>query len=190
MTKHTTAELLAKVDDALRDFFRDDEKLLCIDANERSITHKLAEHLQRQFADLDVDCEYNRHGDDEDDIKRLRCDCLPSHAPIDSPHARTIYPDVVVHERGCDDKNELVVEVKKSNGSKICHDRCKLRKLTMSRDENEPDDEFQYGYKLGLLLEFKVGNRSGLKHSECYQGGKRINPRRCCGSLVEQFGAS
>ena len=195
MTKYATTELLTKVENALREFFREDRKLLCIDANERSITHKLAEHLQHQFKSkgLNVDCEYNRHGDDRNDVKRLYCDCLPSHVPINSPHAPTIYPDIVVHERGSDDKNALVIEVKKSNGDETSHDKCKLRKLTVSRNENEPEDEFKYGYKLGLFLKFDVGNQCRLKHAECYQDGEKQCGEEqscCCRSLVEKFGSS
>lgn len=37
-----------------------DGHLLEIDANERSITHKLAEYLQQEFPKYNVDCEYNR----------------------------------------------------------------------------------------------------------------------------------
>ena len=40
--------------------YRHDRELLDVDANERSITHKLAEHLQRKFPGWHVDCEYNR----------------------------------------------------------------------------------------------------------------------------------
>ena len=42
---------------------RHDRALLELDANERSLTHKLAEYLQGEFPDWDVDCEYNRDGD-------------------------------------------------------------------------------------------------------------------------------
>ena len=42
--------------------YRHDRELLDVDANERSITHKLAEHLQREFPEWHVDCEYNRVG--------------------------------------------------------------------------------------------------------------------------------
>jgi hypothetical protein len=37
-----------------------DDFLLEKDVNERSITHKLAEYMQQEFKDWDVDCEYNR----------------------------------------------------------------------------------------------------------------------------------
>lgn len=43
---------------ALMDADRDRD-LLVMDVNERSISHKLAEHLAREFDEWDVDCEYN-----------------------------------------------------------------------------------------------------------------------------------
>jgi hypothetical protein len=42
---------------------REDKDLINNSANERSISHNLAEYLQNYFRDLNVDCEYNRHGD-------------------------------------------------------------------------------------------------------------------------------
>ena len=180
MTKHTTAELLAKVDDALRDFFRDDEKLLCIDANERSITHKLAEHLQDQFCDLKVDCEYNRHGIDKKELFFAL-----GTTTTDSEHAKTVYPDIIVHKRGCDSANRLVIEVKKSNGGNATHDKKKLLVFTKPRGG--------YEYQLGLFLEFGVGDQSGLNHAECYQDGEKQCGEKqscCCSSLVGKFESS
>jgi len=37
-----------------------DSHLVEVDASERSITHRLAVHLERLFPGWDVDCEYNR----------------------------------------------------------------------------------------------------------------------------------
>ncbi len=79
--QNLTPELHIKVETALREFFRNDIDLLCRDVNERSITHELAEHLQRQFEDLKVDGEYNRHGG-----RTKKDDCN-----------RSVIPDIVVH---------------------------------------------------------------------------------------------
>ena len=38
-----------------------DKDLLDINVNERTITHKLAEYLQKHFPEFNVDCEYNRY---------------------------------------------------------------------------------------------------------------------------------
>ena len=146
--QNLTPELHMKVETALREFFCEDIDLLCLDAHEISITHKLAEHLQRQFEGLKVDCEYNRLGDD---FKKLSDD-------------QNVRPDIVVHKRGCKGSNELVVEVKKSNAKDQSHDEDKLKELTCVQGD--------YEYRLGLFLEFGVRNQSGLKHAECFQDGE------------------
>ena len=166
-----------KVEKALREFFREDIDLLCRDANERSITHKIAEHLQRQFDDLNVDCEYNRHGDQTKTLnwghETTRKDCL---------HAKTIYLDIIVHRRGCDSSNALVIEVKKSNGGDPSRDREKLSAFT------KPHPKGEFGYKLGLFLEFDIDNKV-LKRAECFQRGKKKRPCCCCERLSKNFGA-
>ena len=181
MTKYTTTRLHAKVENALRDFLCKDDDLLCRDVNERSITHKLAEHLQRQFSDLKVDCEYNRHGDD--DPKKLVV--APGPTWTDCVDAETIYPDIIVHERGHDYSNELVIEVKKSNRGDASRDMDKLSGFT----DHVPHDKYKYEYTLGLFLMFDVDNKV-LERVECFQRGNKINPCCCCGSLLEKFGSS
>ena len=57
-----------------------------MDANERSLTHKLAEYLQCEFPDWHVDCEYNRHGLD---VKRLAIHSWRVKA--DDTEARTVF---------------------------------------------------------------------------------------------------
>ena len=165
MTEYTIAGLHAKVGNALRDFLHEDETLLCFNVNERSITHKFAEHLQRHFEDLKVDCEYNRDGYD---VKRLHWGHETTRK--DCTHAKTVYPDIIVHKRGYDRSNMLVIEAKKSDEGDSCRDREKLCAFTDSNGE--------YRYKLGLFLEFNVGKCSGLKYAQCFQGGKKT-PSPC-----------
>ncbi len=166
--EYTTSELHAKVEMALRKFFHKDRDLLCRDANERSITHKIAEYLQRQFDGLKVDGEYNRHGElpKKDDCNQI------------------VIPDIIVHKRGCDRSNALVVEVKKSNVTDASRDEDKRRLCAFTK----PKPEGKYGYRFGLFLEFGVRDQSGLKHAECFQDGKKT-PLPCpnCKSLLKSF---
>ena len=182
MTKYTTAGLHAKVGNALSEFFRKDACLLDLRVNERSITHKLAEYLQREFGDCDglkVDCEYNKHGIA---VKRLNVDLVRVELECTETHcakAPMVYPDIIVHERGCDSNNLLVIEVKKSNAliasNAIC-DQAKLREFT------KPKPEGEYGYKLGLFLEFCVGNQR-MKHAECFENGSENEGCSYCNRL-------
>ena len=142
------AQLYEKVEKALQAFFKKDGQLLHINANERSISHKVAEHLQDQFSDLNVDCEYNRRGDQIkkrlDDIQR-------------------VFPDIVVHKRGTDSNNYLVIETKKK-GRSLKRDCEKLEEFTGS----------QYGYNVGLLLVFDVIKKR-LSNVLSFQCGKEIS---------------
>lgn len=108
--------------------YRHDRELLDVDANERSITHKLAEHLQREFPEWHVDCEYNRR---RRESKRLE--------------AKTVFPDIIVHRRRTDE-NLLVMEVKKDSGRDDSGDVKKLKQFT-----KDP----KYRYKYGLLLKLR-----------------------------------
>jgi hypothetical protein len=115
--------------------------------------------LQAEFPKLRVDCEYNRHGNE---IKRLR---VPrDDIDWDDTEAKTVFPDIVVHERGNDENNLLVIEVKKSsNNQNVQFDKNKLEAFTI-----EP-----YRYHFGLFLEISV---NGL-HDELiwYRNGRTIN---------------
>lgn len=117
--------------------YRHDRELLDIDANERSITHKLAEHLQREFPCWHVDCEYNRRGLDS---KRLNTNwqCRP-----DDTEAERVFPDIIVHRRGTHE-NLIVIEVKKAGGQEETHDITKLKAFT------GPCYQYQYGLFLSL----------------------------------------
>jgi len=57
----TANQVKRKVRAATELLIRKDAHLLKIDVNERSITHRLALHLQDAFKGWDVDCEYNRN---------------------------------------------------------------------------------------------------------------------------------
>lgn len=164
--------LYEKVRRALCGFFESDRDLLEKGANERSITHKLAEHLQCQFRHLNVDCEYNRHGLNAKILSRF-AECIGE----DDSRDRMVYPDIIVHRRGEDKSNLLVIEAKKTTmedmGSKsmkrgLKRDRCKLREFTRLRG--------CYEYKFGLLLVFDVGE-GGKKicRVECFKDGDEHN---------------
>lgn len=106
-------------------------------AHERSVTHKLGEYLQPEFPDYHVDCEYNLHGPLP---KRLLRECEGNEHEL-------VYPDIVVHRRGNDDSNLLVVEAKPRRRTKVpkC-DRIKLEEFTKL--------DGGYGYQFGLFIGF------------------------------------
>jgi len=132
-------------------------------ASERAIAHRLAVYIENEFRKVGlitdtgpvvVDCEYNRHLDGAK-IQRIP-DSLKSivekakrrpkpDSDDDGFYVFSVAPDIVVHERGNDKQNLLVVEVKKTTNLEIPeYDRLKLECFT-----NKSSD---YGYKLGAVV--------------------------------------
>ena len=145
------AEVEKRLHAALGMLRAQDGYLLDVGAHERSITHKLGCYLQNEFPNWDVDCEYNRDG---------HC---PKKVTLDETKfsgESSVYPDIIIHKRGREGPNLLVIEVK-SNPDKqveaVKRDLNKLRAYKRKLDyeyavfikvwtgENHPDPhpEFQ-----------------------------------------------
>ncbi|EMN6212109.1 hypothetical protein [Vibrio vulnificus] len=115
------ASVTEKLTRALDKLVRDDAHLLEIDANERSISHRLAVYLESEFTEWHIDCEYNR---DIEDPKRLNIDSIRTDST--DTQGRTVFPDIIVHVRG-QANNLLVIEMKKtSSGVPDDFDHAKL----------------------------------------------------------------
>jgi hypothetical protein len=144
---------LNKVVAALQEFYGRETYLFEHDLGERTLTHRLAVHLEKQFLGWEIDCDYDRLGE-----RTLR---LP-HGTIvstDDHLAKSIYPDIVVHQREIPN-NLLAIEVRKaSNHQPPEHDRHKLSALT------DPHLWFAYGIGVYLVL----GKKSVV--SDVYVGG-------------------
>ncbi|AIO35673.1 hypothetical protein DM39_4176 [Burkholderia cenocepacia] len=138
---HSPGEAVAR---ALSELLVNDQDLLGIDANERSITFRFAMYLQLCFPGWTVDCEYNRDG-----IEPKRLGDLGLYPYSDDDEAKTVFPDVIVHRRGTR-QNHLVLEFKKSTSR---GDReTDLRKLRGYRQ--------QLGYEHALFVEVGTEGRA------------------------------
>lgn len=71
-----------------------------------------------------MDCEYNRDGDEP---KRIVCELAQKTTTADDIHAKTSYPDIIVHHRRSNDHNVAVIEAKKTTGHGQDWDWIKLR---------------------------------------------------------------
>jgi hypothetical protein len=145
---------LNKVVAALHEFYARETFLFEKDLGERTLTHRLAVHLEKQFSDWDVDCEYNRLGE-----RTLR---LPHGTIVSTDDAlgKSVYPDIVVHQRDIPN-NLLAIEVRKaSNHQPVEHDHQKLRALT--------DPHLWFAYWIGVML---ILGKTGVTSSEVYVGG-------------------
>ena len=137
-----------------------DKYLLDKKVNERAITHKLAEYLQQHFPEFNVDCEYNRYlgyrkrirlkRDREMDVSNLSYEKLAK-LIWENKEADTLYPDIIIHQRGIQEKNLLVIEVKKSsNPDDGEFDKKKIRELMLQ----------PFNYKFGLFLRINLDDEN------------------------------
>ena len=146
--------VLNNVVTALHEFYAHEAFLLEREAGERALTHRLAVHFEKPFTGWEIDCEYDRLGD-----RTLR---LPRGTTVSSDDhlAKSIYPDIVVHQRAIPN-NLLAVEVRKSaNHQPIEHDQHKLRALT--------DPHLWFAYWIGVLLTL---SKTQVMASEVYTSG-------------------
>jgi hypothetical protein len=144
----TRDEVMRRLHSAYDAMITDDLTLFEVDANERSLTHKLAEHLQSEFPDWDVDCEYNRDGHDK---KRLSWSA--TNVRTDDTDGKTVFPDVIVHHRMSDD-NLIVIEAKKSTTFAMDDDERKLEAYKSQLD-----------YQFAIAVVFPVGAKASDANS-------------------------
>jgi hypothetical protein len=145
---HTELEKLVA---ALKEFYAREEFLFEQDLGERALTHRFAVQVERQFPDFEVDCEFDRLGPRTLNLPR------GSIVSTDDHLGKSIYPDIVVHQRRVP-VNLLAIEVRKaSNHQPVEHDRHKLRALT--------DPHVWFAYWIGVLLTL---GKTGVTASEVY----------------------
>jgi len=106
-------------------------------------------------APISVDCEYNRH------LDGLKTQRIPSELvyiveaakrkAVEDPEAEDFFrfsvsPDIVVHQRGTDKHNLLVIELKKASNPEIPeYDELKLQCFTKTGGD-------EYGYLVGFVV--------------------------------------
>jgi hypothetical protein len=175
------------LDKAIADLKFRDNYLLKHNVNERSITHKLAEYLQKHLPEYfdeqyNVDCEYNRNIDKSSKkIKRLSLKLeeiieesgvgIKSKIINNSEYYETsVYPDIIVHKRGENHNNLLIIEVKKSSANKDAYnyDCEKLKAYT----DNSEGNSLKYFY--GVLIEIETGNNCTVKCDKWFKNGEEM----------------
>lgn len=170
---------------ALIDFINNEEYLYSNNASERAIAHRLALYLQHHFSEYHVDCEYN--------LNLLNYDTLRKEIPLTIPEAEffnkkitdidldrdgiavSVYPDIIVHERGNNSNNKIIIEIKKSTNtslSQALYDQLKLEKYTSIAS---------FKYELGIFLIINTKKKSLQNNSPKYEieywsDGKKILP--------------
>jgi hypothetical protein len=135
-------EVVRRLYTAYNTLLKHDRELLELDANERSLTHKLAEHLQVEFLDWNVDCEYNRVG-----ALPKRLIGIRKNVSTEDTNARTVFPDIIIHRRNTK-TNLVVIEAKKSSTADGSADEEKLKAYIA-----------EHHYQFAFAVVFPVGSR-------------------------------
>lgn len=127
--------LMQLVEEALNELYKKDHYLLEQEVHERSIVFKFAHYLQilldedEEFLEYDLDVEYNRNGN----------------SPKIIPGRRNgAEPDVIIHKRGSNMHNLLMIEFKTHWNSETKDDLKKLKEFTRNSGI--------YKYSLGLSI--------------------------------------
>lgn len=134
--------LLYKNDKYLLDIDAENIPAVCNDnekhVGERAVMFRLAYYMQeliyydphyKHLQKYNVDCEYNRN---IYDVKRL--------------YGESVIPDIIIHKRGSEDSNLLVIELKTWWNRDSVKDTKKLKGFT---DEN---GEYKYKYGLSMVI--------------------------------------
>ncbi len=150
-----------KVEKSIKLLLKNDSFLLHSNAHERSITHKLAEYLQLEFPEWNVDCEYNRTG--HQSVKTLTDWTIKYEEELknDNDNEKNVFPDIIVHQR-TKRNNLLVIEVKKStNNDNGDSDKDKIKAFR---------SELKYRY--GLFISFQTHKKAGIEEIEWFLSDK------------------
>ncbi|MDD2384617.1 MAG: hypothetical protein PHN18_10545 [Sulfurospirillaceae bacterium] len=170
-----TREILKEsIEKALRELQHHDNHLLKNNGSERSIAHCLANHLQKIYADYHVDCEYNVNVDaanrrkeiilPADEILRFRrSETNRNSIEVDDEiyYSVSVYPDIIVHKRGRNDKNLIIFELKKSS-STVSYDYDKL-KLCKYTGVFERSLRYEYGVFINIHTKLDNGYKFEVK---------------------------
>ncbi len=142
--------LQKKITSAISKLLILDSFLLENNLNERTISCRLAKYIGDcfpNFSNWDVDCEYNR---DHDNPKRLNFKV--ENVKTDDTEAKTVYPDIIIHERYVPN-NLLIIEIKKeAQPSGIKNDSRKIKKFIEQKK-----------YQFGLFINLKTDKDFGVK---------------------------
>jgi len=145
--EYSILELKMFVEKAVKVLLEEDKSLLDKGAHEQAITHRIAVYVEKEFNDsnLNFDCEYNKHLEKSKMFLSSGPSCHCKSCRKLKEGDKLFRPDIIVHKRGTDAHNLIVVEVKK--GETFCKfDTEKIIALTTKSDE--------YKYQVGLCLSF------------------------------------
>jgi hypothetical protein len=138
--------------------------------------------LTERFAEsgLDVDCEYNGDIENAKGNYRKRIDVLTSHLKNivheeenpDELQSLAVFPDIIVHKRGENKENALIIEIKKEYKGRTIGDKFDRKKLyhyTSSYHGN------RLKYSLGAYIELDTLTNEKSYRIDFYENGAIIS---------------
>lgn len=127
-TEWTKKDIETALENALMVLKDRDGAIIKSGVNERTLTHLLATYLANEFKGYDIDCEYNRMWLDGREVAKTITipRGMEEMTDIFDTEAKTVFPDVIVHDRKNPDHNLLVIEAKKSSNKERQADFDKL----------------------------------------------------------------
>ena len=173
-------EIIDRVELANKMLFKYDKWLLEHNLSEQCITHKLATYLQDVFSDYDVDCEYNGNIDNPDEKKKIsivKHDLRKKGVLTEKEEGendkelaeRRVFPDIIIHERGSNESNLCIIEVKKSNSSiSPEYDEIKLKSYTSGSFGNN------LKYQLGIFILLIIDEENPDLKMVFYKDGDKV----------------
>ncbi len=147
-------DLLSMIDEALNNLYHWDSYLIENKVHERSIVFRFCHYLQyilqrNGYDNYNLDMEYNKnHSNPKRTVNFLN----------------GVYPDVVLHQRGSNDSNLLLIEFKPWWYPNNHRDIDKIMDFTRQSD--------QYKYALGISL--VLGKRRDNVHITIIQNGEVV----------------
>lgn len=153
----TQEEIRDKLYIALNQLSKNDLWLLHNNLNERTIAHKLAEYLQQIFPEYHVDCEYNRDVEQHSGLKKVnilkeRYEAIKDKVVNGLSIDVSVFPDIIIHRRGTNKFNLLVIELKKSTNTDNEARDFDIEKLHSFTDQSERNT-LKYDFGVFLILE-------------------------------------
>ncbi|WP_102125493.1 hypothetical protein [Deinococcus planocerae] len=172
---------------ALADLWAFDRVLIEHRLGQKTVAHRLAVYLERQFPGLHTDCEYSRNSRVEDtydfpsmsrprqrDLRRnlARQGLSGGEAGDAAQRVTDAYPDIIVHYREENHLNLLVVETRLLGDARgwggVLDAKEKLQRYTLQGEEG------LYRYAVGLLVELGVteGGDQSVVHQ--FRDGREV----------------
>jgi hypothetical protein len=152
--EHRWDRVERRLNNAIERVMDRDRRLLEDGRSERCVAHRLAVYLEQEFEGFNwhVDCEFNRQGANRDPKRVTASPHLPESRK--GTGLADVSPDIIVHQRGADGTNLLIIEVKIAGDKGIPRDEAKLQRYL-----TEP----HLHYTFAALITYRTGSAAGFE---------------------------